>query len=124
MNRTFLTALAIIVSVIFFSTILLAQQIPQKITKQKMSAVEKIKTAKKLLQEAKSELTRQGKYDCCIEEPCNQCALEHQSCPCSKDLKAGNPVCPECYAGWQQGEGKDKDIKPEDVKTKFSTHKH
>lgn len=121
MNRYHFLVLVFILGFISFSTISSAQE---KRTTQKTSAVEKIKTAKKLLQEAKSELTRQGKYDCCIEEPCNQCALEHQSCPCHKDLKNGKPVCPDCYGGWQRGEGKDKDIKPDDVKTQFSTHKH
>lgn len=85
---------------------------------------EKIKKAKSLLRDAKRELKSQGKYNCCIDEPCNQCALEHQSCPCYDELKAGKPVCSECYGGWQRGEGKDSSIKPEDVKTKYSGHKH
>ncbi len=96
----------------------------QKTEPKKLAPAEKIKSAKKLLQDAKSELTRQGKYDCCIEEPCNQCALDHQSCPCDSDLKNGKPVCPECYGGWQRGEGKDKTRKVSDVKTQFSGHKH
>lgn len=121
MNRYQFLLLVFIVSLISLSTISHAQV---KRTTQKTSAVEKIKTAQKLLREAKLELMKTGKYDCCIEDACNQCALDHQSCPCYKDLKAGNPVCPECYSGWQRGEGRDKEIKPEDVKTKFSTHKH
>ncbi len=88
------------------------------------AAIEKIKNAKRLLVEAKSALTREGKYKCCLEVPCNQCALDHQSCPCYTDLKEGKPVCPECYGGWQRGEGKDKTINPSDVKTKFSEHRH
>lgn len=40
------------------------------------------------------------------------------------NVKAGKPVCPECYGGWQRGEGKVKNIKPSDVKTEFSGHKH
>jgi hypothetical protein len=51
-------------------------------------------------------------------------AVDLQSLPYYADLKADKPVCPDCYAGWQRGEGKDKNIKPEDVKTKFSGHKH
>ncbi len=90
----------------------------------KLSPAEKIKQAKRLLSEATGQLTREGKYKCCIEVPCNQCALDHQSCPCYEDLKAGKPVCPECYGGWQRGEGRDKKIKPSDVKTEFSKHKH
>jgi hypothetical protein len=90
----------------------------------KLTPAEKIKEAKRLLSEATGQLTREGKYNCCIEVPCNQCAMDHQSCPCYEDLKAGKPVCPECYGGWQRGEGKDKKINPKDVKTTFSTHKH
>ena len=96
----------------------------QKNETKKLTPTEKIKTAKTLLREAKSELTRAGRYNCCIEEPCNQCALDHQSCPCYDDLKKGKPVCPECYGGWQRGEGHDKNIKAPDVKTTFSSHKH
>jgi hypothetical protein len=90
----------------------------------KLSPAEKIKQAKKLLSEATGQLTREGKYKCCIEVPCNQCAMDHQNCSCYEDLKAGKPVCPECYGGWQRGEGRDKKIKASDVKTNFSTHKH
>lgn len=85
---------------------------------------DKIEKVKSLLREAKRSLKSQGKYNCCIDNPCNQCALEHQSCPCYHDLKAEKPVCPECYGGWQRGEGKDSSIKPGDVKTKFNDHKH
>lgn len=85
---------------------------------------EKVKEAKRLLLDAKKQLTREGKYSCCTQEPCNQCQLDHQSCPCEKDIKAGKPVCPECYGGWLRGEGKVKNIKPSDVKTEFSGHKH
>lgn len=91
---------------------------------QKASAAENIKEAKRLLLVAKGQLAREGKYKCCIEVPCNQCAMDHQSCPCSENLKAEKPVCPECYGGWQRGEGKDKKINPKDVKTSFGTHKH
>ena len=96
----------------------------QKTEPNKLTPAAKIKTAKKLLQEVKSELTRSGEYNCCIEEPCNQCALDHQSCPCYDDLKKGKPVCPECYGGWQRGEGKDKRIDKKKVETEFSSHKH
>ena len=90
----------------------------------KPTAHDKIAQAKKLLHEAKQALGAEGKYKCCIEEGCDRCALDHQSCPCYADLKADKPVCPDCYAGWQRGEGKDTSIKPSDVKTKFSDHKH
>ena len=98
--------------------------VKQSPSSQNISPVEKIKMAKTLLEEAKRGLKREGKYNCCIDTPCNQCALDHQSCPCYDELKAAQPVCNECYAGWQRGEGKDSSIKPSDVKTKFSPHHH
>ncbi len=91
---------------------------------QELTANEKIKQAKKLLATAKDEMARDGSYKCCVDIPCNQCALDHQSCPCYNDLKKGKPVCLECYGGWQRGEGKDKNIDPKKVKTTFSDHKH
>lgn len=84
----------------------------------------KIVVAKKMLRDAIGEMVRDGSYKCCIEVPCLQCALDHQTCPCYNDLKKGKPVCNECYGGWQRGEGKDRSTNPKDVKTTFSTHKH
>lgn len=93
-------------------------------TESKTTARDKVHEAKKLLLDAKKQLAREGKYSCCTQDPCNQCLLDHQSCSCERDVKAGKPVCPECYGGWQRGEGKFKSIKPSDVKTEFSGHKH
>ena len=104
----------------------LVQSTPQEkdSVQNNLTPTERIRAAKRMLQAAKSELTRQGKYNCCIEEPCNQCALDHQSCLCYDDLKKGKPVCPECFGGWQRGEGRDKKRKASEVKTEFSGHKH
>lgn len=88
------------------------------------TAPEKIKAAKRLIADAKRELIRNGSYRCCIEDPCSQCALDHYNCPCRSDLKKGKPVCNECYAGWQRGEGIEEGIDPKSVKTTFSPHKH
>ena len=80
--------------------------------------------AKNNLQEAKAKLAEEGKYACCIKEPCSMCALAHGECDCYNDLKKGEHVCVECYAGWQQGKGGDEKIKPENVKTSFVEHHH
>ena len=76
------------------------------------------------LAEAKEKLIQEGKYNCCIKEACNYCALQEASCPCYKELKAGEHVCIECYAGWQQGKGAVENIRKEDVKTDFLKHEH
>ena len=83
-----------------------------------------IDDVRKSLQKAKTKLAEEGKYGCCIKEPCNLCALAHSNCDCYYDLKKGEHVCIECYAGWQQGNGADKTIKKENVKTSTIHHEH
>lgn len=80
--------------------------------------------AKEKLSEAKERLIQDGKYSCCIKDPCNYCALHESSCLCFNDLKEGRHVCIECYAGWQQEKGAVENIKKESVKTDFVKHEH
>ncbi len=87
---------------------------------QELSGKEKALKAKKLLEEAKEDLV----YSCCLEDSCDRCALDHQSCQCNKDLRAGKGVCSDCYAGWQMGQGKIKGIKANDVKPNFHSYMH
>ena len=75
-------------------------------------AVQKVK-------EAKEKLAQEGKYDCCMGDACNHCVLNESSCTCAPDLKKGENVCNECYAGWQQGKGDVPNIKKENVHTSF-----
>ena len=82
---------------------------------------EKVQKAKELLAEAKEEMD----YNCCLKNPCDRCALDHQSCSCNKDVREGNGICSDCYAGWQLGEGKNiPGITKENVKPNFHSHKH
>lgn len=107
------------------------KQEPQKPQQQEFSqaAVEKtpealLSEAKKNLAEAKSLLAQNGKYACCLKEPCNMCALEEGECDCYTDLEKGEHVCTECYAGWQQNKGASEKFKKEQVKTDFTKHSH
>ncbi|MBI4547192.1 MAG: hypothetical protein HY707_04375 [Ignavibacteriae bacterium] len=88
------------------------------------SVQDKILQAKMLMKEAKDEVIQNGKYSCCTKSPCNVCLMEHQNCDCYKDLKANKAVCNECYAGWQRGDGADKEIKASSVKTSYKKHSH
>ena len=88
------------------------------------SVQDKIHQAKSLIKEVKDELIESGKYSCCTNSSCNVCAMEHQSCDCYKNLKAGKDVCNECYGGWQRGDGVDKKIKTSSVKTSYKKHNH
>ena len=87
-----------------------------------LSPKEKILRARALLKEAKQDLAQGGSYSCCIKDPCDRCALDHQNCRCAADLKAGKAVCPDCYAGWQRGDGALPGIKPGKVKGSFHGH--
>ena len=85
------------------------------------ATLEKVKAD---IQELKMKLAPEGKYACCIDEPCNYCLLHEGECDCAKDLQKGERVCIECYSGWQQGKGNIPKIKKEEVKTDFVEHKH
>ena len=89
-----------------------------------LSAEEKVDKANELLEQAEDELVEKGKYNCCLSDPCHSCLMEHKSCGCYASLKKGGEVCNECYGGWQRGDGADKNIKKESVKTKYEKHMH
>ena len=91
---------------------------------QKITGSAMMVEAKEKLYNAKAKLTQEDKYNCCLKEPCNMCALEDGECDCYKDLKTGKSVCVECYAGWQQGNGADENIKKEHVTTDVVKHEH
>src|SRR5262249_42631125 len=44
-------------------------------------------------------------YNCCINPGCVFCQSVGDSCPCGGNLRKGEPVCPECWGGWQAGQG-------------------
>ena len=96
----------------------LTQQEPEK------TGAMLVNEAKQKLVEAKAKLKEEGKYRCCINEPCNMCVLDEGECDCYEELKKGEPVCSECYGGWQSGKGIDKMIKKEDVKTSILMPEH
>jgi hypothetical protein len=88
------------------------------------SPKEKIAQAKQLLSEARKALMNDGKYNCCIKDACDRCALDHQNCDCATDVKAGKAVCPDCYAGWQRGDGNVPDVDAKKVKLSSHSHMH
>ncbi len=52
----------------------------------------------------KMRLISEGKYDCCVVDPCNACT-SHGGCACREAVKKGRAVCGECYDGWKAGHG-------------------
>ena len=89
---------------------------------QEKSSTALLAEVKEKLAAAKSKLAQEGKYDCCLREPCDHCALAESSCTCSQEVKRGEAICDECYAGWQEGKGDVPNIKKENVKADFMEH--
>ncbi len=93
-------------------------------TAQPNPANDKITKVRVLLKEAKKSLMNAGKYNCCIKEACDRCALDEQTCDCATDVKAARAVCSDCYAGWQSREGQVPGVKASQVKMSTHSHKH
>ncbi len=70
---------------------------------------------RKALLDQQSALMEDGVFDCCIDPGCTFCAIAADGCGCAASLAKGGPVCPECWGGWQAGQGMLPDIKPEKV---------
>lgn len=51
------------------------------------------------------DLEAAGRYDCCIEHPCDTCAMRMGGCKCGEGLRRGEPVCEECAMMWRAGQG-------------------
>jgi hypothetical protein len=71
---------------------------------------------------AKEALMAEGKYGCCNKTACDECLIAHQECSCASQLRKGESVCAQCYAGWQQGNGAVMGVKASDVK--MNKHMH
>ncbi|MBI2429641.1 MAG: hypothetical protein HYV29_12770 [Ignavibacteriales bacterium] len=93
---------------------------PGTCPKCKMDLV-KATSDQKSLQKKKMKAMAAGNYNCCIEEPCNECLKAHGSCSCKKAVKEGKPVCDECYEGWKNGQG---DVSGKTLKDIKKGHKH
>jgi hypothetical protein len=96
---------------------------PGKCPKCKMDLVEVKKDGKKSLMKQKMEAMKDGKYNCCLQEPCDECLKAHGSCNCKTAVKNDKPVCNECYDGWQKGQGDVSGKSAKDIK-KGHEHKH
>ena len=95
---------------------------PGKCPKCGMALVE-VKKEKKSMMKHKMKAMKDGKYDCCLQEPCDECLKAHGSCSCKTAVKNDKPVCNECYDGWQKGQGAVSGKTPKDIK-KGHEHKH
>lgn len=55
-------------------------------------------------------------YVCCTMPGCVFCQTAGDSCRCGTNLRKGEPVCPECWGGWQAGQGAIPAVRRVDVK--------
>jgi hypothetical protein len=55
-------------------------------------------------------------YVCCTVPGCVFCQTASDNCPCGSNLRKGDPVCPECWGGWQAGQGAIPAVRKDDVK--------
>jgi hypothetical protein len=95
---------------------------PGKCPKCGMALVE-VKKEKTSLMKQKMKAMMDGKYNCCIEDPCDVCIKTEGSCDCKNAVKNNKPVCGECYEGWQHGKGAVSGKSVKDIK-KEHEHKH
>ncbi len=63
------------------------------------------------------DLEKAGRYDCCIENPCNTCAMRMGGCKCGEGLRRGEPVCEECAMMWRSGQGDEPGVDPASVRS-------
>jgi hypothetical protein len=72
--------------------------------------------ARQAIVEHQKALAGEGIYGCCIKPGCTFCSTSADMCPCAANLKKGDPVCPECWGGWQAGRGRLTGVETEKVK--------
>jgi hypothetical protein len=79
------------------------------------AALAKGDSARKALVEQRKALAEDGVWNCCIEPGCVFCQTAADGCPCEMNLKKGSAVCPECWGGWQAGQGQIQGVDPRKV---------
>jgi hypothetical protein len=87
----------------------------EQMMKASKEAMSKGEAARKAITEHQKALAKDGVYSCCIKPGCTFCSTAGDMCPCAMNLAKGQPVCPECWGGWQAGQGRLKDIDPSKV---------
>ena len=92
-----------------------SQEKAKKQSKASPAALAKGVATRKALLDQVATLMEDGVADCCIEPGCAFCVIAADACPCAGSLAKGGPVCPECWGGWQAGQGMLPDVKPEKV---------
>jgi hypothetical protein len=91
---------------------------------QERDSIQKLAQILAELREVKVQMDKEGVYSCCVYRGCNWCPLMEAACTCRDNLKAGEPVCPECKVGWEAGLGAVDGFTAADVKTMLKPDDH
>jgi Heavy metal binding domain len=73
----------------------------------------------KAVRPTKAALINDGKYNCCLKNPYDQCCRQGEDCACYTTVKKTGTVCKECYEGWQHGKGRVPGIRKDSVKAEM-----
>jgi hypothetical protein len=57
------------------------------------------------VEEVKTDLHQQGRYECCVEPACTECLLKFGECHCREAVRQEGPCCGECTEAWIEGRG-------------------
>ena len=74
-------------------------------------------SADEAIQDQKAAAMKSGKYNCCLKNSCDYCALKMGECPCGMNAANDMPVCNECKGAWYAGDGAIPGKTPEQIKT-------
>lgn len=74
-------------------------------------------SADQAIQDQKAAAMKSGKYNCCLKNSCDYCALKMGECPCGMNAANDMPVCNECKGSWYAGDGAIPGKTPDQIKT-------
>ncbi len=87
----------------------------EEMMKASPGAMAKGTAARKAILDHQKALGNDGVFGCCIRPGCTFCSSSADMCPCAMNLRKGGPVCPECWGGWQVGQGRLGGVDPAKV---------
>ncbi len=74
-------------------------------------------SADQAIQDQKAAAMKSGKYNCCLKNSCDYCALKMGECPCGMNAANDMPVCNECKGSWYAGDDSIPGLTPDQIKT-------
>jgi hypothetical protein len=115
----------VLAAVVFGATVIHAVAQQDAVSPEQLAMMKKMmmnrpaamNTADDAIQVQKKQAASEGRYGCCLRQPCDHCALKMGECPCGMNVQQGMAVCNECKGGWHAGDGAISGINADDVTT-------